>query len=73
MWYAYRNDKPVGVANSIAKEQLSAANPHWEWLSEEEHQERQSMPSKKAVESAGILLGCSIITAIMVLVLVFTQ
>ena len=57
MWYAYDNEKHVGIANSIAKERLAEEHPDWQWLSHEEHLEKQAMPSDRDIFSSFLVLA----------------
>ena len=47
MYYAYQNGKCVGSANLLGRETLQAEHPSWEWLSEEEHDQRECLRDKQ--------------------------
>ncbi len=54
MYYAYSNGKYVGSANLLGRETLQAEHPSWEWLSEEEHDQRECLRDKQDMRAIDI-------------------
>ena len=55
MYYAYSNGKYVGSANILGRERLQEERPDLEWLSQEEHDQRECLRDKQNQSTYDIL------------------
>ena len=54
MFYAYQNGKYVGSANILGRERLQEERPDLEWLSREEHDQRECLRDKQDMRAIDI-------------------
>jgi len=55
MFYAYQNGKHIGSANILGRERLQEERPDLEWLSQEEHDQRECLQDKQEMRAYDIL------------------